>query len=83
MKWTELKSFSFKDLISSAIMFIYIVVIGFFLWNDSNSLLKLIEILTTPVIWIISLYSGTEGLELIKGKLENSDALDIPKKEGE
>jgi len=81
MKWTALHLFSFKDLISCAIVLTFMVTIGFYLYKNSDGLLELIKVLITPVIWVVSIYGGTEGLELIKGKLENSDYLNLPNKE--
>lgn len=84
MKWTELKSFSFKDLISIIIvvtfvsLIIFYSLIGFFTKEYPQALFELIKVVVTPISWVLGIYGGTEGLELIKGKLEGSEFLNMP-----
>lgn len=84
MKWTSLHGFSFKDLISIILTIGFITVIGFYIGigihtlEYPSALLELIKILVTPILWVISIYGGTEGLELLKDKISSSDSLNIP-----
>ena len=82
LKWAELKSFSFKDLISIIVVllfcFICIAYTIFFIQQKVNNLpvlLSLISALIPLMITIIGVYGGTEGLELIKNKFNEVDSI--------